>query len=126
MQYSRLASIAWRLSLTGLRVESLTIFFFCIWLPGGRHKWVPLNLEGAESALENSANDSGVEKSPTSPEATSPTTVNPKATKSPTTRFSPGHVPGNVSPVRGGRGGRGGGRGGRGGRGRRSPRGAVF
>lgn len=90
---------------------------------GGRHKWVPLNLEGAESALENSANDSGVEKSPTSPEATSPTTVNPKATKSPTTRFSPGHVPGNVSPVRGGRGGRGGGRGGRGGRGRRSPRG---
>ena len=126
MQYSRLASIAWRLSLTGLRVESLTIFFFCIWLPGGRHKWVPLNLEGAESALENSANDSGVEKSPTSPEATSPTTVNPKPTKSPTTRFSPGHVPGNVSPVRGGRGGRGGGRGGRGGRGRRSPRGAVF
>ncbi|PFX22670.1 la-related protein 1B-like isoform X1 [Stylophora pistillata] len=91
---------------------------------GGRHRWVPLNLEGAESALENSANDSGVEKSPTSPEAISPTAVNPKSTKSPTTRFSPGNAPGNVSPVRGGRGGRGGGRGGRGGRGRqRSPRG---
>ncbi|KAJ7327761.1 La ribonucleoprotein domain member 1B [Desmophyllum pertusum] len=92
---------------------------------GGRQKWVPLNLEGAEGAIENSSSDGAVlDKSPTSPEATSPTAVSAKPAKSPTSRFSPGSMPGNLSPVRGGRGGRGGGRGGRGGRGRqRSPRG---
>ncbi|XP_020629907.1 la-related protein 1-like [Orbicella faveolata] len=91
---------------------------------GGRQKWVPLNLEGAEGATENSSNDAVSDKSPTSPEAASPTAVNPKPAKSPTNRFNSGGTPGNISPVRGGRGGRGGMRGGRGGRGRqRSPRG---
>lgn len=83
-----------------------------------------MNLEGAEGATENSSIDAVSDKSPTSPEAASPTAVNPKPAKSPTNRFNSGGMPGNVSPVRGGRGGRGGMRGGRGGRGRqRSPRG---
>lgn len=84
---------------------------------------MPLNLEGAEGAMENSSNDAALDKSPTSPEAVSPTAVNAKPVKSPTSRY-PGGMSGNTSPVRGGRGGRGGMRGGRGGRGRqRSPRG---
>lgn len=97
------------------------IFDFFI---GGRQKWVPLNLEGAEGAAENSSNDAVSDKSPTSPEAASPTAVNTKPAKSPTGRFNSGGMPGNMSPVRGNRGGRGGMRGGRGNRGRqRSPRG---
>ena len=83
-----------------------------------------MNLEGAEGATENSTNDAASDKSPTSPEAASPTAVTPKPAKSPTTRFNSGGMQGNVSPARGGRGGRGGMKGGRGGRGRqRSPRG---
>ena len=100
------------------------INFIFDFFKGGRQKWVPLNLEGAEGAAENSSNDAVSDKSPTSPEAASPTAVNTKPAKSPTGRFNSGGMPGNMSPVRGNRGGRGGMRGGRGNRGRqRSPRG---
>ena len=99
----------------------LTIFILFV---GGRQKWVPLNLEGSEGAVENSNNDAILNKSPTSPEATSP---GAKGARSPTNRFNSSGTSGNVSPVRGGRGGRGGGRGGRGGRGRpRYPRGKII
>ena len=106
-------------------IPFLLILLTDLYILGGRQKWVPLNLEGAEGATENSNNDAVPDKSPTSPEAASPTAVNPKPAKSPTNRFNSGGMPGNVSPVRGSRGGRGGMRGGRGGRGRqRSPRGS--
>lgn len=89
---------------------------------GGRHKWVPLNLEGAEGAADKSSSDGDTDKSSPPPAPLETGSPNIKGARSPSSRFNSAGA-GNVSPGRGGRGGRGA-RGGRGGRGRpRLPRG---